>query len=407
MKFNIKVIFVATLIILNVLVSGYFIFLFFAIDTPSIYAEIEISELTSEEIVLDTMVDISNPNPFDLTLKNIKIVSETKEGDEFTRFSFKGGYVPSNNKKSFISNDSISFQGEIPKYLKNTITADIVVKILGFIEKIISIKAVVILSIEDLINNISIPKIKIHAGIDEITEDGLIFNADIDITNPSNIELSVDDMFVELKTDENISVGSIKLDGGTLEPKGTLVLSLSGILEYEALNANSIIIDLEGQVTVKVAGIKQSLTLSAISIIDVPTLSELLGLENNSFDLSIFAEFKVRLRGIITTIDLKIYNPSKIPLDIHEIHLTIFGISGEKEKVIVEEEMEAFTIAPREETCTSTKIRIPYLRILFSGSGILRPRWICIRLEGSLTINGTDQTIPISINGYIDPHIFR
>ena len=71
MKINIKVLFVIILIILHLIVGGFFIYLFFAINIPSIYAEIEITELTSEEIQLDTLVDISNPNPFDLFLKNI------------------------------------------------------------------------------------------------------------------------------------------------------------------------------------------------------------------------------------------------------------------------------------------------------------------------------------------------
>ena len=72
-------------------------------------AEIDITELTSEEIQLETLVDISNPNTFDLILKNVKIASETKDGDEFTRYSFKGGDVPSNEKNLLISETQLIF----------------------------------------------------------------------------------------------------------------------------------------------------------------------------------------------------------------------------------------------------------------------------------------------------------
>jgi LEA14-like dessication related protein len=407
MKKNIKVALVFILIILNIIAGGFFIYLFFAIDSPSIYAEIDITGLTSKEIQLETLVDISNPNPFDLTLKNVNIVSETKDGDEFTRYSFKGGDVPSNAKKSFKSKDSIRLQGDIPKVLVNSITADVGIKFIGFIEKIIPIKAVIVLSVEDLINNISIPKIKIHGGIEEITEDGLILAGDIEISNPSNIELSVNDIFVELKTEDNNSVGSISLDGGTLEPKGTLNLDVSGIVNYEALNSKSVIIDVNGQATIYVAGLTHSLTISTSAVIDVPNLSDLLELNNDSFDFSLFGEFKIRLRGVITTVDFKVFNPSNIPLEAQDIKCIIYGITEDKKKVIVEKEMESCIVPSKNEVCISTQIRIPYLKLIFSGTGRILPEWFSIRLEGNFAINGTTQTIPISINGYIDPYIFR
>jgi len=407
MKKNIKVALVFILIILNIIAGSFFIYLFFTIDAPSIYAEIDITELTSEEIQLETLVDISNPNTFDLILKNVKIVSETKDGDEFTRYSFKGGHVPSNAKKSFKSKDSIRLQGDIPKVFVNTITADVGVKFLGFIEKIIPIKAVIVLSVEDFINNITIPKTIIHGGIKDITEDGLVFAADIEITNPSNIELSVNDIFVELKTEDNESIGSIRIEGGILEPKGTLNLDISGIIEYEALNSKSIIIDVNSQATINVAGLTQSLTLSTSAIVDVPNLSDLLNLNNDLFDFSLFGEFKIRLRGIITTVDFKVFNPSNIPLETQDIKCIIYGVTGDKKKVIVEKDMESCIVSSKNEVCISTQIRIPYLKLIFSGTDRIFPEWISIRLEGNFAINGTTQMVPISINGYIDPYLFR
>jgi len=162
MKKNIKVKLVFLLIIFNIIAGGFFIFLFFTIDAPSIYAEIEIIELTSEELQLNTLIHVDNTNIFDLKLKNLKMVSETKDGDKFISYSFKGGDVPSNTKKSFRSKDSIRLQGDIPEVLVNTITTDVGIKFLGFIEKIIPTKAVVVLPVEDFINNITIPKIIIH-----------------------------------------------------------------------------------------------------------------------------------------------------------------------------------------------------------------------------------------------------
>ncbi|MFX0137347.1 MAG: hypothetical protein ACFFDN_27155 [Candidatus Hodarchaeota archaeon] len=407
MKTNIEVVFVIILIILNLIIGSFFIFLYFTIDAPEIYAEMEITELTSEELKLNTLVDVSNDNSFDLILKNVKIISKTRDGDEFTSYSFKGGNVPSNGRKSFKSIDSISFQGDIPKLLVNTITADIGVKFFGFIEKIIPIRAVVVLSVEDLINNISIPKILIHGGIEEITEDGLIFTADIEITNPSDIELSVNDISVELKTENDDSIGIIKIDGGIIEPKGTLNLDVLGIINYEALNSKSIFVDVKGRVNINVAGLTHSLNLSTFVVIDVPNLSDLLNLDDDSFDFSLFGEFKIRLRGIITRVDFKVFNPSKIPLEARDIKCIIYGVTGDNKKVIVEKDMESCIVPSKNEVCISTQIRIPYLKLIFSGTGRIFPEWFSIKLEGNFAINGTIQMVPISINGYIDPYLFR
>jgi hypothetical protein len=407
MKTNIEVIIVIILIILNLIVGGFFILLYFTINAPDIYAEIEITELTSEELKLNTLVDVSNDNSFDLIVKNVIIVSETKDGDDFTRYTFKGGSVPSNDKKTFVSEDSITLLGEIPKVLINTITADVGVKFLGFIEKIVPVKAVIVLSVENFINDISIPEIQIQGGIDEITEEGLIFAADIEISNPSDIELKIDDIIVDLKTEDEDSVGSITLDGGTLEPKGTLNLDVSGILEYEALNSKNVIIDVNGKATINVAGLSQSLNLSTTAIIDIPNLSDLLNLNDDSFDFSLFGEFKIRLRGVITAVDFKVFNPSNIPLEAQDIKCIIYGITGENKKLIAEKDMDNCIVPSKNEVCISTQITIPYLKLIFSGTGRIFPEWFGIRLEGNFAINRTTQMIPISINGYVDPFFFR
>ena len=406
MKTNIEIVFVIILIILNLTISGFFVFLFFTISAPDLEAEIKIADLTSEEIKLDTLIDISNKNSFDLILKNVEIVSKTEDGEDFVSYTFNGGAIPSNAKKSFKSKDNIKLQGDLPKILENTIIADFGFKFLGFIEKIISVKVKVVLSIEDFIDNITIPKVKIHGGINEITEEGLRFIADVEISNPSNIELIVNDILVKLKTEEDKSVGSINLEGGKLEPQGKLNLDVSGIINYEALNSKSIIIDVSGEAIINLAGLSQSIKLSTLAVIDVPNLSDLLNLNNDSFDFSLFGEFKIRLRGLITMVNFKVFNPSNIPLEAKDIKCIIYGVTGENKKLIAEKDMKPCVVISKKEVCISTQIRIPYLKLIFSGTGRIFPEYFGISLEGNFAINGTNQMIPISINGYISPHLF-
>ena len=184
-------------------------------------------------------------------------------------------------------------------------------------------------------------------------------------------------------------------------------MDVSGLVNYEALNSNKIIIDVNGRATINIAGLAQTLTLSTSVVVDVPNLSDLLNLNNDSFDFSLFGEFKIRLRGIITTVDLKVFNPSNIPLETQDIKCIIYGVTGDKKKVIVEKDMESCIAPSKNEVCISTQIRIPYLKLIFSGTDRIFPEWISIRLEGNFAINGTTQMVPISINGYIDPYLFR
>jgi hypothetical protein len=66
--------------------------------------------------------------------------------------------------------------------------------------------------------------------------------------------------------------------------------------------------------------------------------------------------------------------------------------------------MESCTIPSKNEVCIKTEVTIPYISLITSGNNKIFPEWFVITIEGSFSINGTDQYIPISFNGYISPH---
>ncbi len=407
MKINIEVLFVILLIVVNLLIGGIFLYLIFTIDSPDIYAEISIDSLTSEEIKLNTKLEIDNPNPFDLTIKNIRVISENDKGEEFTSFNLQGIEVTGNEKTSISSTKSVELNGNLPKVLRNRIKADVGVRAFGLIEKNIPTELLVTVSLEKLLDDLKIPNIKIHASIDNLTDEGILFNSDIEISNPNDIELTIEDTIVNLKTEKGIEVGKINLKGGTLSPRTTLILDASGNLEFGALDAKNIDIDLLGRATASIAGITQSLNISASAVIDIPDLIQLLNLENDSFDFSLYGEFKLRARGAMTTITFVVHNPSKVPLITKDMVCYIYGVTGDEKKVVVEQLMEPSEIAAEDDVSIEAKLRIPYLKLLTSGTGKIFPQWIAIVLEGYLAFEDTNQAIPVSINGVLDPHVFR
>lgn len=408
MKINIEVLFVILLIIVNLLIGGIFLYLIFTVDAPEMYAEISIAGLSSEEIRLDTKLDIENPNLFDLVVKNIKVTSVNNDGDEFASFNFGGGEVSGGSKKSFSTIKSIELNGNVPRVLENRITADVGVRFLGIIERNLPIEVLAIVSLDEFLDDLKIPDIFLEADIEDLTEDGLFFSADIEVTNENDIELIVDDIAVDLKTEEGINVGKIEINGGTLAPRSKLNLDTSGNILFKALDAKRIDIDLIGKATANIAGISQSLNLSASAALNVPNLEDLLNLKNESFDFSLFGEFKLRLlRGIIATVTFDIHNPSKIPLVAKDLVCHIYGITDENRKLVAEEIMEDCEVEAENDVCVVAKLNIPYIKLLTSGTGRIAPQWIAIVLDGYLAFEGTNQTIPISINGNLDPHIFK
>jgi LEA14-like dessication related protein len=381
--------------------------MFFAINSPEIQAEISILSLTSQTIDFDTKLDIENPNFFDLYIENIKIESENYKGKEFTSFSFKGGKISGNDRETFSTNKSIEFYGNIPRILKNKITIGMKIICFGFIEKNIPIEIIVDVSLDEFLDKLDIPKIVIKAGIENLTEEGLFFYSDIEINNPTDIELKIEDILLDLKVDTGRKVGQIDIEGGTLPPRGTLVLDGSGNLKLKVLDADNLSINLIGKATANIAGLIQSFNLSASVILEIPDLSELLNLKKESFDFSIATEFKIRVRGLVATVNFKVYNPSSVPLQLKDLICYVYGVNGENKDIITVKEMEPCGLASKNEVCIITKLNIPYLKVLMSGKLKLFPQWLSINIIGNFYIEGTNQSIPISINGYLDPHIFR
>ncbi len=406
MKIEVEVVFVSILIILNLTIGGFFIFVINDIKSPDIYAEIEILDVTKDEIEFQVKMEISNSNIFDLIVKDVQIKIRRNNGDLFTELSFDGGKVKSHDEKTFFVNKKINFEGDIPQEFTSELKAKAGVLFLGLIKKEIPIKSTIKLSVEKLIDKIEIPNITIEAGFDEIVEDGLKFKSDIIMNNPNEIELSIEDINLDIITDDEKTVGEISIEDGILKAKDELNLKAEGLLKFEALDSEKLFIDLKTKASIYVAGIIQSINLSANANLIVPNLQDLLNLKNESMDFTIAGEFKLRFRGVLTNIKFSVYNPSNIPLEAKNLVCKIYGATGEDLKIIAENEMESCLIESKQKVCVGTDLVMPYLKILTSGTKRIIPEWFYLKIEGDFSIENTEQNIPISINGYVDPHLF-
>jgi len=402
---KILVIILSVLIFINVIV-GAFLFLDIQIlKAPLINADIDPIELTSDQILLEARIHVTNPNPFDISVENFKVVSTTNNGNEVGRFFIAGGTIPSNSNKTFTATDQIGFSGQDYTLIKNTITLDIGITILGIIKKTIPFEMTVNASLANITNTIQAPVMHLQATIDDITRDGVHFSGTLDAYNPNSFGIFIENLSLKMQTEKNVDVGTVNLTGGILKPEGSLTIDVNGTLLFKALDAQKILVNLSGQAGILAAGIKKSIPFSVDIQFLVPDPITLLSL-NETFNFILSGNFKLRAQGILCTIEFTIYNPSKIPLDARNLICTIFRFDDNKTRLLGTQNMSPCTVEPKNKVCVSTQILLPYSTFLFSGTHRILPDWFILTIKGNFSISGVNRSLPFAITGNLSPHLF-
>ena len=402
---KILVIIVSALILINVIV-GAFLFLDIQIlKAPVIHADIYPIELTPDQILLEARINVTNPNPFDISVENFKVVSTTSDGYEIGQFFIAGGNIPPNKEKTFTAQDELRFSNHDFTLIKNTITVDIGITILGIIKKTIPFEMTVDASLTNITNTIAVPVIHLQATVDDITRDGVQFSGTLDAYNPNSFEIFIENLSLKMQTEKNVDVGIVNLTGGILKPEGSLSIDVKGTLLFKVLDAKQILVNLSGRAGIQAAGIKKSIPFSVDIQFIVPDPGTLLSL-NDTFNFILSGDFKLRARGVLCTIEFTIYNPSKIPLDARNLICSIFRFDNNKTRLLGTQNMSPCTVEPKNEVCVSTQIRLPYSTFLFSGAHRILPDWFILTIKGNFSISGVNRSLPFAITGNLSPHLF-
>jgi LEA14-like dessication related protein len=375
-------------------------------ESPDILIEVNILDVNSEEVVIESNIKIINPNSFDLIISEIYIESKTKDGKEIGKIIIQGGKIPLNGEENFNSTDSLKFKSNNFDIIENTVSARIGVNILGFITKTIPLKITAIASFNEFLEKLSSPDVNINFTFDKITEKGLNFSTSVVIYNPTGFEFNIDTIYLVITTEYNKNVGNIEILGGKIKPKSFEVFSSNGVIEFDAFDAETLWMNVSGIAGAKIGGISKNISFSADASFGIPDIKSFIFV-NESVDISLPVHFKFTPFGIVATVGLRFYNPSEIPLIADNLACSISRVDDDKIFVLGEEKMDSCEITPKKTMCISTQILIPYVKYLFSGSLRILPDWIVLTISGNFSIAGTRQVIPISINAHFDPHFFR
>lgn len=405
MKVNIEVIALIILFLINGLIGGIFLTTMNSITIPEIVASIDIVDINKDQIQMEIDIQIDNQNSFSLSVENFNVDSVMSTGKSIGDITVPGGEVASNSKKTFEAIGIYTLEGYDLKPINSTVTGTIAIGFFGLFEKEIPISMQIIASFDKIADNIDPPIIQIHAGISEIGSEGVGFSGSVEIINPNNFEIIMKNMSSNIISDSGEILGSIVIPDTAIKQKDSTEVQLQAELLYTCLNAQIVFIEFHGDVGVQLAGLSKTMTIATRADIEIPDLNEIL-MANEVFEFAISAEFKVRFQGIITTVGLSIYNPTNIPFEANNLVCRLYAQTDNQTNLIVEGIMNPCEISTNSRVCIRTEVTMPYLKLFTAAGPRLIPEWFALGITGGFSIKNTTQTIPISINGLIDPQIF-
>jgi LEA14-like dessication related protein len=374
-------------------------------ESPDILVEIEVSDINSENAVINTIINVYNPNSFDIIARNLNIVITTQDDYEGANVLIEGGKIGSNKNKTITEDLIIAFNGHSPERLISRISGDVGANIL-FIEKTIPLKVGVVTSIENLLNEIAAPSISVEINIDDITTDYINLSAEITAYNPNPFDININDISAEIKTDSGEKVGSLDVSSGVITGKEYKELNASGWLLLKALNAKKLIIKMEGVAGANIAGFEKNLPLEIITTVNIPDLEEILLPKDYPTVLSIKVDGKLTLKGFLSNATLVVNNTLKVDLALRNTTVKMLVAHGDDEQLLgkttIEEEIivEAGNIKD-----VNSEIIIPFSKIL--SADLLSADWLLISVSADLTIRGIDPAVYLEIKGYQDIHMLR
>jgi len=294
--------------------------------------------------------------------------------------------------------------------MKNEINSKKILKIFLIVAILVSITVtgyfLIVCFVEETIEDIKIPEITVETEFEKLTEEGLEFSVSVNIFNPNNFELKIDEFSLVAITDENNNVGSLTIDGGTVKPETSSTFKSKGIISFEAFDAKVLIFSIDGDATLKIVDYDKTLSLSTDMEVFIPDIADFI-FHNEAVNIEILLQLKIRLRGLLAIVGFKVYNPSEVPIIGKNLVYRIYRLDDDSTTLLVEQDMDPFEISPKTEILVNEEILISYRKFFLSAGFKLLPNWIKIQVDGDLSIAGTRQALPISINAYFDPHLIR
>ncbi len=400
MKKIIVIILVAATI-LNI-VAGAFLFLDIQqMDIPETTLALEIITITTDEAVLQTTLSINNHNSFPVILQNITMVTTDENGETINHLTMPGGETKAHENRSFTTTASIRFNGSLPTHLTSRLTGTFGTIFFGIIKKTFPLKFTIETSLNNILEQFTLPHIHLAANFSDITQEGINFTGVIEITNPNTIDISVENLSADITTETGIPVGTVTIQGETIPAKTTKQLTGSGWILLKALDAVSLRMTLTGDIIIYIAGIRKPMNISVEADIIPPSLGQLLS--DLPTEASLTGVYTYTLKdGLHDEVTFTIKNPNKLTLLANDITVQIYRVDGTKTRMISNGTLPDGLITPQSTTVLQGDMFIPLTQLWPRRGERFIPDQLQVILRSNVTIQGFNQTIWIGVIGYQD-----
>ena len=402
---KIIVIILVSATILNIIVGAFIFFDIQTMNLPETTITLEIVDLTADKAVLQTTLLVNNSNSFSIFLQNLAIITVTDNGEIINHLFMDGGEIKAHENKTFTSTATIRFNGTIPNQLISRITGTVGVMFLGLIKKTLPLTSTIITSLNNIITQFTLPQIHLDGNFSEITQDGVNFTGNIEITNPSSIDMAIENISITIETETGMQVGTVTVQGKTIPAKTSQQLTGSGQLLLKVLDAKTLQMTVHGEVIVLIAGITKSMNLSVNADIIPPHLDQLLS--GFPTDASLTGKYKLTPGGLLDQITLVIINPNKLRFLATDITVHIYRIDRDKQRLMCNCTIPNGVIAAQNTTILKGDMLVSYSQLLpHVGERLIADR-LQVTVRTNITIQGLNQTIWVGMTGYQDFPIHR
>jgi LEA14-like dessication related protein len=395
--------------LINVASVGILFFNIFDLKMPETTLTIEVFEITENEAVLHTNLLVKNPNSFDLCIQNITLNITTETGSQVLNLTLVCGTIKSNENRSFAANANFSFTDELSEKFISEISGMFGVQLFGIITKNMPLHMTVVASLGDILKTITMPMIHTDIEFNNITEKGANINMNLEVTNPNPFDLNLEGITASLIMETGDQVGSLQIIDGLIPSKGTAQLTGEGSVQIKALNAQTLTVNISGDIVMNIIGAAKTLPLSVIANIKVPHLEDIFRLDTPT-DVIIKSDMKASATGFTDYLTLVIKNPNNIAMEAKDITFSTYIILNDQQKLIGESIIDHAIVTALNTTNLTTEIKLPYSKLLFPKVGSTRkilPDALMVTVRAKVTISGLDEFIWIGVSGYQDLHIVR
>jgi hypothetical protein len=377
------------------------------VQVPEATVHIKIVNVTSSEITLGAAINVSNPNSFDVSLDGTTVSMVNENGTTILNFTVPNDNIPAHAQKTITSNETLAFTGPLTSVFTTTIHSTVGIHFFGIVNRQLPVTVHVITSGMEVISSIAVPEIRVNARLQTLVPTGIPFSGTIEVTNPDHLDFILGNMTVSVFTGDGQMLGQvIDVPGTVVAADKTTMIPFSGELGFTIFNIQQLRFLFQATAEAMVAGLHKTLPISAEAILPIPSLQVLLN-STVPVEISLLGSFRLRPSGVLVNITFEIRNPYVLDLFTDDIVVGVLRIDQNVSHLLGSVPLVPCLVSTNASVCRYGDITIPYRTLFFSGSHRLLPSLFELDLNGNFSLAGINQTLPLSFNAFLNPHLFR